>query len=54
MIALEGQTSGITLAGMEREWAYNEPKTGTEWLSDEARGVSLDGHLALLYYNDRH
>ena len=54
MIVLEGQTSGIALAGMEREWAYNEPKTGTEWLSDEARGVSLDGHLALLYYNDRH
>jgi hypothetical protein len=52
MIVLKGETSDVVLMGMEREWAYNEPKL-TEWLCDEARGVTLDGHLALLYYMDR-
>jgi hypothetical protein len=60
MVVLEGGTSDVTLMGMEREWAFNEPKTGTEWLDDKDRGgggsgggVTLDGHLALLYYMDR-
>jgi hypothetical protein len=53
MIVLEGGSDDVTLMGMEREWAFNEPKTGTQWLSDERRGVTLDGHLALLYYRDR-
>ena len=53
MVVLEGGTDDVTIMGMEREWAFNEPKMGTEWLSDERRGVTLDGHLALLYYMDR-
>jgi hypothetical protein len=52
IVLLDG-SKDVTLMGMEREWAFNEPKTGTEWLSDEGRGVTLDGHLALLYYMDR-
>ena len=58
-VVLEGGTSDVTLMGMEREWAFDEPKTGTEWLDDRDRGgaggggVTLDGHLALLYYRDR-
>jgi len=52
MVMLEGGHEEIELMGMEREWAYNEPKT-TEWLYDEGAGVALDGHLAMLMYKDR-
>ena len=54
VIDVRNGSSDISLLGMTRSWAFNEPKVGMEWLNDRDSGEVLDGHRAMrLYSSDR-
>ena len=45
------KSSNITLMGMVRKSAFNEPKQGMNWLqNDDGNGTCIDGYHALLFY----